>query len=107
VIIALLAACSMFTQDVLAVCLVQAEARNRAGLAALLDAVMWGAAITTTSISVTTLQGHSLGHKVAVVAAVSAANLAGSWTGVMVGKRLIRETAKACTCVCPVHGEAP
>lgn len=103
--IALWAALAMFVQDVLAVCLVQAEARNRATLAAGLDCAMWLAAISTTTISVTALQGHHLGVKATVIAAVSLANVAGSFVGVMIGKRLIRQAATpAAVCPCPNCG---
>ena len=88
---ALLAAVCMVVQDVLATLLVQAEARNRAGLAAAFDAAMWCFGIATTSIAVTALQGHSLGEKVMVVGAVTAANVAGSFAGVKIGKRFITE----------------
>ena len=80
-ITALLAAVCMVVQDVLATLLVQAEARNRAGLAAAFDAAMWCFGIATTSIAVTALQGHSLGEKVMVVGAVTAANVAGALAG--------------------------
>jgi hypothetical protein len=89
--VAVLAALAMFIQDVLSVLLVQAEARNRASLAALFDSIMWLAGIATTTISVTALQGHSLAEKIVVIAAVTAANVAGSYTGVPLGKRFIKE----------------
>jgi hypothetical protein len=98
VIIALYAALAMVVQDVLAVCLVQAEARNRAPLAGLLDCAQWGAAISTTTISVTALQGHSLGLKAVVVIAVTAANFGGSWLGVKIGHRFIRAAQVICPC---------
>lgn len=99
-IIALWAALAMVAQDILAVCLVQAEARNRATLAGLLDSAAWLATITTATISVTTLQGHSLALKAVVVAAVTAANFIGSFSGVKIGQRLVRELPKAVPC-CP------
>lgn len=54
---ALAAAGAMLIQDIMGVLLVQAEARNRAGLAAAFDSVMWLAQISTVTISVTALQG--------------------------------------------------
>lgn len=89
--IPLLAALAMVLQDVLSVGLVQAEARNRAALAGTLDTLAWLAGITTLSISVTTLQGHSTSQKIIVVLAVSAANFIGSYLGVKIGKRYITE----------------
>jgi len=103
-LIVVMAALAMFAQDILATLLVQAEARNRAGLAAILDAVQWGAGIATTTISVTALQGHSGALKAAVVLAVTAANITGSYTGVVLGKRLIKQS-NVCTCGCPVHAD--
>lgn len=90
-IVVILAAIAMFVQDVLATLLVQAEARNKAWLSAILDSLMWGAGIATTTISVTAFQGHSFGHKVAIVMAVTTANVAGSFLGVIIGKRFIKE----------------
>ena len=89
--IAILAALAMVLQDVLAVGLVQAEARNRAVLAGILDTIGWLATITTLSISVTTLQGHSFTDKVIVIVFVSVANFLGSYLGVKIGKRYIKE----------------
>lgn len=96
--LALLAALCMVVQDIMAVLLVQAEARNRAGLAALFDSLMWLASIATTTISVSALQGHHLGTKAVVIIAVTLANVAGSFAGVRIGKRLIKEHhAGVCT----------
>ena len=54
------AAGAMLINDIAAVLLVQSEARNRACLAAIFDSIMWIASISTTTISVTALQGHHL-----------------------------------------------
>ena len=81
----------MFLQDVVAVPLTQAEARNRAHLAGVLDTVGWLVAIATTFISVDTLQGHDMSRKVAVIVVVSAANYVGTVTGVHLGKRFVKE----------------
>ena len=104
---ALEAAGAMLVNDVAAVLLVQSEARNRASLAAAFDSVMWLASISTTTISVTALQGHHLGAKALVIALVTLANVAGCYIGVAVGKRTIRERKAdtgnaACACGCPV-----
>lgn len=95
--IALWAALSMVVQDLLAVCLVQAEARNRAVLAGVLDALCWPAGIVCTTITVTALQGHHLGVKADVIAAVTVANFAGSMAAVRLGRRYIK--AETCPCV--------
>jgi hypothetical protein len=93
-LIVALAALAMLLQDVISVPLVQAESRDRAHLAAILDTVGWLVAITTTSISVNTLAGHDVGRKVAVVVAVSAANYLGTYTGVRIGKRYVKSSIK-------------
>ncbi len=105
---ALAAAAAMLVNDVAAVLLVQAEARNRAGLSAIFDSVMWLAGISTTTISVTALQGHHLGAKALVIIAVTLANVAGCYTGVAIGRRLIKERktgTAACACGCPVQAK--
>jgi hypothetical protein len=91
--IALLAAFAMLWNDILGTLMVQAEARNRGVLAGVFDSLQWFAAICTTTISVTALQGHSLHEKVLVIILVSCANLTGSVIGVLVGKKLIKESA--------------
>ena len=89
----ILAAVAMLCADVLATLLVQAEARNRAVMSGVLDTVCWGASIVVTFLSIDALQGHSFGLKVAVVLAVSAANFGGSYLGVRIGKRFVKEDA--------------
>ena len=84
------AAAAMLAQNVLAVFLVQAEARNRALLAGLLDCLMWPAGMITTTITVTALQGHHAGLKGEVIAAVTLANFVGSSAAVSLGRRFIR-----------------
>jgi hypothetical protein len=86
-----MAAISMVIADVLSVLLVQAEARNRAFLAGVLDTLGWGAAIVVTFLTVNSLQGHDLGLKVGVVIAVSLANFVGSYVGVKIGRRFVKE----------------
>src|SRR2546429_4805862 len=80
----------MLVQNVLAVFLVQAEARNRALLAGLPDCLMWPAGMVTTTITVTALQGHHAGLKGEVIAAVTLANFVGSSAAVRLGRRFIR-----------------
>lgn len=87
----LAAAAAMYIQDVLATVMVVAESRGRAHLAASMDTAGWLAQITTTTVSVDALLTGSLPMKAAVVAAVSAANYGGTWTGVKLGHRLMRE----------------
>jgi len=88
--IVLFAALAMVVQDCLAVMMVQAEARDRGWTAGFLDAAGWMFGIATTTISVTALQGHSTGLKIAVVIAVTAANIIGSKTGQVIGTRYIK-----------------
>ena len=101
---ALWAALAMVVQDLLAVFLVQAEARNRAVLAGLLDTVAWPFGITQVTISVSALQSRHAGRVAVVIAAVSIANFAGSAAAVKIGKRFIKD--KAAVCPCPNCGGA-
>lgn len=89
--VAILAAFAMITQDVFEVLKDQSQARNRAFLAGMFDSLMWFALITTTTISVTALQGHSLHQKILVLVLVTLANFIGQGTGVIIGKRFIHE----------------
>lgn len=89
-ILALLAALAMVFQDIIGVFQIQAEARNQASLAGIMDTIGWLLVITTMTISVSALQGKSLGEKVLVVVLVSLANFIGSYTGVKIGKRYIK-----------------
>lgn len=89
--VALLAALAMVAQDILGVLMVQAEARNRGYLSGVLDSLQWFAVISTTTISVTALQGHNLREKLLVIVFVTAANLLGSIVGVAIGKRYIKD----------------
>ena len=90
-VVVLLAAAAMFLQDLIAVPLTQAEARNRAHLAGLLDTIGWLVAITTTFLSVDTLQGHDFSKKVGVVVGVSLANYFGTVLGTKLGKRFVKD----------------
>ena len=91
----LLAAASMVVADILSVLLVQAEARNRAVLSGLLDTVAWGAALVVTLSTINALNGHDKPLMYGVVAAVSLANFGGSYLGVRIGKRYVKEDATA------------
>jgi hypothetical protein len=90
VFIAVYAALAMVLQDILGTLMVQAEARNKGLLAGLMDGLAWVAAISTTSIAVTTLQGHDMAAKIMVIVLVSLANVFGTWLGVLIGKRWIK-----------------
>jgi hypothetical protein len=87
--IACVAALCMICQDVVAVVLVQAEAANRGWLAGLADLIGWYVGIATTTISVTSLQGHSVSKKIWVLTLVGLANVVGTKLGQMTGKRIL------------------
>jgi hypothetical protein len=89
--VAILAAIAMVTQDIFEVLKDQAQARNRGFLAGLFDTLMWYALITSTTVSVTALQGHKLSQKVLVILLVSIANFAGQMSGVYLGSKYIKE----------------
>lgn len=97
-LIVILAALAMVVQDIFGTLMVQAEARNRGWLAGCFDSLMWLAAISTTTISVTSLQGHDEARKVAVILAVTAANITGSRLGVFIGERLVKADPVICSC---------
>jgi hypothetical protein len=101
-LIALAAAVAMFFQDLLAVLMVQAEARNKAVLAGVMDCLQWPAGMLTTAITVTAFQGHDGAKTGLVIAAVTVANFCGTWTAVHFGRRHIKEKRPACACGCPV-----
>jgi hypothetical protein len=90
-ILVLLAAAAMVIQDVLSTCLVIAEARGHRIAAGLLDAAAWLAVITTTTVSVTALQSHDLDRKIIVVLAMTVANIAGTFSGVWIGERFVKD----------------
>ena len=84
-IVALVAALSMVAADVLAVIMVQMEAANRGWFAGAMDGLGWIVGITTTSISVRVLNGHSTTGKVWVILLVTAANVFGTKLGQVIG----------------------
>jgi hypothetical protein len=88
-VIALWAALAMIVQDILATLLVQAEARNRAVFAGLLDMAAWLCALLTLSWSIGSVEAHGwTAHTIVIVGAVSAANFTGTYTGTRLGKRI-------------------
>lgn len=97
---ALWAALAMVGQDLLATWLVQAESEYRAARAGLLDTLNWPMGMAVTFTTVEALQGHDTALKIAVCAAVSAANYAGTSGAVLIGKRM-RGRRPACACGCP------
>ena len=89
-LVALIAAGAMVLADVLAVIMVQMEAANRGWFAGAMDGLGWIVGITTTSISVRVLNGHSTTGKVWVILLVTAANVFGTKLGQVIGSRLLR-----------------
>lgn len=89
-IIAIYAALAMVVQDVVSTVMVIAENRKKAALAGALDSLGWIAAILTTSISVTSLQGHSVVDKAWVIGLVTLANFLGTYAGVKIGQRFVK-----------------
>lgn len=96
ILIALIAALAMVVQDILGTAMVMSESRNKANLAATLDALQWGVAIAVTAISVTALQSHSLYYKILVVTLVTLANYGGTYAGVRIGERYIKPIKVLC-----------
>lgn len=92
IFIIILAALSMVAQDILEVLKDQSQARNRGVLAGIFDTLMWLCLITSTTVSVTALQGHNLAEKIVVIVAISVANFIGQYSGVFIGKKYIKES---------------
>ena len=89
--LAIIAAFCMICQDILVVSRVQAEARNRAVMAGVLDSIIWIFSMTTLSITLDTIHSGTTAHKITVGVAVTCANLIGTTSGVIIGKKLIKE----------------
>lgn len=85
------AAAAMLVQNILGVLMTQAEARNKGWLTGILDSLGWIAAIVTTSITISALDGHSLSLKIWMITGVTLANLFGSLWGVWLGRKFIRD----------------
>ena len=81
---------AMCAQDILAVSMVQAEARNKKALAGGLDVLAWLAAFLTLHNAQNAMNGHDLGLKVWIIVVVSAANFVGSYTGTLLGEKYIK-----------------
>jgi hypothetical protein len=81
----------MFVQDVLGTVQTQAAARNKALLSAVMDSIVWLALISTTTISVDAILTGSWAAKISVVAAVTIANFTGTYAGVKLGERYVKE----------------
>lgn len=88
--IALLAAVAAFFQNIVAVAMTQAEARNRAHLGAVSEVVMYLLGVWTTNWALKDLNSHNLGIQLAVMGFVSIANYWGSYTGTRLGQRFIK-----------------
>lgn len=81
---------AMVIQDFLSTAQTAATTKGRAVLTGLLDVIGWLVTISTTDIAVSTLSGHDLAAKAAVIATISAANFLGSAGGVMASRRFIK-----------------
>jgi uncharacterized membrane protein len=92
-LVALIAAIAMAVQDILGIILLMAATRNRGSLAGIMDSLQWLVGMTTTTISVSIFQGHSLYSKVIVVAFVSLANYFGTLWGEKLGSRFVKDRA--------------
>lgn len=89
---AIIAAVAMVIQDLFGVARTQAEARNHAWLTAHFDSLLYFTTIATSTVTVTTFQGHSLSQKILVVVLVTIANYIGCLSGVWLGRKFIKET---------------
>lgn len=87
---ALIAAAAMVVADILATIMVMAEAKERGWLAGLLDMAGWYVGIATTTISVSSLEGHNTMQKVYVLVFVGLANVVGTKLGQVTGSKLLK-----------------
>jgi hypothetical protein len=88
--VALIAGLAMVGQDILGVCMVQAENRGHGWLTGVLDAGMFLFALVTYHYSLNTLNGHSTRERVLVLVLVTIANVVGSKSGQVIGDRFIK-----------------
>ena len=93
-LVAIIAATAMAIQDILGIILLMAATRNRGSLAGIMDSLQWLVGMTTTTISVSIFQGHSLYAKIVVVAFVSLANYFGTVWGEKIGSRFVKDRTK-------------
>ena len=93
-LLAFIAALAMVVQDILGIVLLLAATRNRGWLAGVMDSLQWLVGITTTTISVSVLQGHHFYEKAIVVFTVSLANLFGTVAGEKIGSKYVKDKTK-------------
>lgn len=91
-IVALWAGMAMVLQDILAVCMCQLENRGRGWRAGGFDAAAWLCALATNHYALNSVNSHNTGLKVAVVVAVTVANVIGTKTGQVIGDRFFPDT---------------
>ena len=89
-IIALWAFIAMIAEDIIGVANSQAMARNKANLAGLTDVFAFICVLVTNHYALNALNGHNMALTVVVIAAITAANYIGSWSGVKIGQRWIK-----------------
>lgn len=88
--VAAVAALAMLCTNVIGTVEAVASAKDRGWLAGWLDAAAWIVAITTTTLTVTALQGNSFTEKALVVVLVSAANVLGTKMGTVFGAKFVK-----------------
>ena len=88
--LALVASVTMVVQDIIAVIMVQAEAKNRGWTAGFLDAVGWLVGIVCAKI---VIKSHGAAEVEALVL-VTVANVVGTKLGQVMGQRLLEKKAK-------------
>lgn len=89
--VAVIASATMVATDIVSTVQIMASARNRGWLAGWLDTAGWLVAITTTTLTVTALQGSSFSEKAWVIVLVSAANLFGTKLGQVIGTKYVKD----------------
>lgn len=93
-ILALLAALALFTENIVSVLAMQAQERGRRILTGIISAILWVIGIYATNISLVDLQGKNQGLKYAVIGLGVVATILGSYVGMRIGARLLNEQAE-------------
>ncbi len=83
---------AMFAADLLGTAMVVFESHFQPNLAGAMDVAGWLASLICSVLALDSILKHGWRNKrsLVIVASVSAANFAGTWTGVVIGKALVR-----------------
>jgi len=86
-----LAGACMAVQDTLNALKVQALSRNHGLAASIIDAFLWGATITGTTIAVFAFHGNNWAEKITLIVSVVVGTFIGNISGSRLGKKFIKD----------------